>query len=99
MKLKALLVGFNLLGLNPSLRIAHVLWNYRVWRGNVFPLYFSLLHFLGAGKTAAEPCRGWRGVRALKGLQGSAALLDREMCGYSKMRSEEMSDARRLRKL
>ena len=42
--------------------------------------------------------RGWRGVRALKGLHGSAALLDQEMCGHSKMRSKEMSDARRLQK-
>lgn len=41
--LKALLVGFNLLRLNPSLRISRVRRNYRVWRDNVFPLYSSLL--------------------------------------------------------
>lgn len=52
--LKDLLVGFNLLRLNPSLRIAHVLWNYRVWHDNVFLLYFSLLHFLGASRQSSS---------------------------------------------
>jgi len=40
LKLKALLVGFNLLRLNPSPRIAHVLWNYRVWHDNAFSSLF-----------------------------------------------------------
>lgn len=47
-KLKNLLVSFNLLRINPSLRIAVVLWNYRVWHDNIFLLNLSLLHFLGA---------------------------------------------------
>lgn len=53
-KLKNLLVSFNLLRINPSLRIALVLWNYSVWHDNVFLLNLSLLHFLGVSRESSS---------------------------------------------
>lgn len=78
-ELKNLLVSFNLLRINPSLRIALVLWNYRVWHDNVFLLNLSLLHFLGASRESSSKTPA--GER-------SRGLLDQEMCGGFRRSSE-----------
>lgn len=77
-KLKNLLVSFNLLRINPSQRIALVLWNYRVWHNNVFLLNLSLLHFLGKRNQQQNSSR--------RDAEGS--FLDQEMCGGCRRISE-----------
>lgn len=78
-KLKNLLVSFNFLRINPSLRIALVLWNFRVWHKNVFLLNLSLLHFLGARRESSSKTPAGEGLRA---------LWDQEMCGGGRRNSE-----------
>lgn len=73
LKLKDLLVGFNLLGLNPSLRIAHVLWNYRVWHDSFSPLFlpFAVL----AAKAAAKLSQRLERHETAQGLAWKCILL------------------------